>query len=135
MPSTGKGPDGASALGPVNTATGLTSEEAGRRLKQFGPNAVPDTTENPFRRAIVFGNQATTYAIRERRRLWSSCPSFWLGVSSVADILIASTLAVGGIFMTPLPVLVVAGTLAAAVVFAFVVDAAKRPVFGRLGIA
>jgi len=84
---------------------------------------------------IVFGNQATTYAIRERRRLWSSCPSFWLGVSSVADILIASTLAIGGIFMTPLPVIVVAGTLAAAVVFAFVVDAAKGQVFGRLGIA
>jgi H+-transporting ATPase len=84
---------------------------------------------------IVFGNQATTYAIRERRRLWSSCPSFWLGVSSVADIVIASTLALGGIFMTPLPVLVVAGTLAAAVVFAFVVDAAKGQVFRRLGIA
>jgi H+-transporting ATPase len=84
---------------------------------------------------IVFGNQATTYAIRERRRLWSSCPSFWLVVSSVVDILIASTLAIGGIFMTPLPVLVVAGTLAAAVVFAFLVDAAKGPVFGRLGIA
>ena len=45
---------------------------------------------------IVFGNQATTYAIRERRRLWSSRPSFWLGVSSVADILIASTLAICG---------------------------------------
>ena len=43
-PSIGKGPDVASASGPVNTATGLTSEEAGRRLKQFGPNAVPDTT-------------------------------------------------------------------------------------------
>ena len=39
---------------------------------------------------IVFGNQATTYAIRERRRLWSSRPSFWLVVSSVADILIAA---------------------------------------------
>jgi H+-transporting ATPase len=84
---------------------------------------------------IVFGNQATTYAIRERRRLWSSRPSFWLVVSSVADILIASTLAVCGILMTPLPVFVVAGTLAAAVVFALVVDAAKGPVFGRLGIA
>jgi H+-transporting ATPase len=56
-------------------------------------------------------------------------------VSSVADILIASTLAIGGIFMTPLPVFVVAATLAAAAVFALVVDAAKVPVFGRLGIA
>jgi H+-transporting ATPase len=83
---------------------------------------------------IVFGNQATTYAIRERRRLWSSRPSFWLVVSSAADILIASTLAIRGILMTPLPVFVVASTLAAAVVFALVVDAAKGPVFGRLGI-
>ena len=84
---------------------------------------------------IVFGNQAAIYAIRERRCLWSSCPSAWLVVSSVADILIASTLAICGIFMTPLPISVVTGTLAATVAFAFAVDAAKRPVFARLGIA
>ena len=84
---------------------------------------------------IVFGNQATTYANRERRRLWSSRPSFWLAISSVVDILIASTLAISGMGMTPLPLVVVAGTLAAAVVFALLVDAAKVPVFGRLGIA
>jgi hypothetical protein len=43
-------------------------------------------------------------------------------------------IAVFGIFMTPLSIFVVAGTLAVAVLFAFVVDAAKGPVFGRLGI-
>jgi H+-transporting ATPase len=84
---------------------------------------------------IVFGNQATTYVIRGRGWLWSTRPSPWLVVSSVADVLIASTLASFGIFMTALPIPVVAGTLAASLVFAFVVDAAKRPVFGRLGIA
>jgi H+-transporting ATPase len=84
---------------------------------------------------IVFGNQATTYANRERRRLWSSRPSSWLIASSVADLSIASTLALGGIFMTPVPIVVVAGMLAATVVFAFVVDAAKVPVYSRLGIA
>jgi len=52
MPSTGKGSDTASASEPVNTPTGLTSDEASRRLKQFGPNAVPDTTQNPFHRAL-----------------------------------------------------------------------------------
>ena len=36
--------------------------------------------------------------------------------------------------MTPLPVLVVAGTLAAAAAFAFVLDVVKVPVFARLGI-
>jgi len=84
---------------------------------------------------LVFGSQATIYAIRERRHLWGSRPSLWLAVSSVADILIASTLAVGGIAMKPLPPLVVAGTLGAAAVFAFVLDLVKVPVFARLGIA
>ena len=54
--------------------------------------------------------------------------------SSATDILISSTLAIAGIFMTPLPIFIVGSTLAAALVFAFVVDAAKGPVFRRLGI-
>jgi len=83
---------------------------------------------------IVFGNQATTYNNRERRRLWSSRPSFWLVASSVADLLIASTLAVGGIAMAPLPALMVIFMLAAAVVFAIVMDFVKVPVFHRLKI-
>jgi H+-transporting ATPase len=84
---------------------------------------------------LVFGSQATLYAIRERRHLWDSRPSLWLAVSSVADIAIASTLAVGGIAMMPLPALVVAGTLAAAVTFAFVLDFVKVAVFARLRIS
>jgi H+-transporting ATPase len=84
---------------------------------------------------IVFGNQATTYSNRDRRHLWSSRPSTWLTASSIADILIASTLAIAGIAMTPLPALIVAGTLAAAIVFAFLLDFMKVPVFRRLGIA
>jgi H+-transporting ATPase len=83
---------------------------------------------------IVFGNQATTYTNRERRRLWSSCPSRWLIGSSVVDVLIASTLATCGIAMTPLPILVVGGILVAAAVFAFLLDFAKVPVFKRLKI-
>ncbi|MGO9173171.1 MAG: HAD-IC family P-type ATPase [Rhodomicrobium sp.] len=84
---------------------------------------------------IVFGNQATTYTNRERRHLWSSRPSFWLVVSSLADIVIASTLALGGIAMAPLPALVVACTLVAAVAFAFILDLVKVPLFRRLAIA
>src|SRR6202034_3353282 len=83
---------------------------------------------------IVFGNQATTYTNRERRRLWSSRPSNWVLFSSVADLLIASTLAVGGIAMAPLPALVVGGTLAAAVAFAVLIDLVKVPVFQCLKI-
>jgi H+-transporting ATPase len=84
---------------------------------------------------IVFGNQATTYNNRERRQLWASRPSLWLAASSVVDIAIASTLAVGGIAMTRLPAWPVAATFAAAVIFAFLLDLIKVPVFARLGFA
>ena len=84
--------------------------------------------------AIVFGNQATTYTNRERRRIWSSCPSRWLIGSSVIDVLIASTLAACGIAMTNLPLVVVGGILLAAAAFAFALDFAKVPVFKRLKV-
>jgi H+-transporting ATPase len=83
---------------------------------------------------LVFGSQATLYAIRQRRHLWGARPSLWLAVSSVVDIAIASTLAIGGIAMTPLPVSLVAGTLAAAAVFAVILDLVKVATFRRLRI-
>src|SRR3984885_5623533 len=84
---------------------------------------------------IVFGNQATMYTNRERRHLWSSRPSIWVIISSSADLLIASALAVGGTAMTPLLAWTVAGTLAAAAVFAVILDLLKVPAFLRLGIS
>ncbi|HXN85902.1 MAG TPA: HAD-IC family P-type ATPase [Candidatus Binataceae bacterium] len=84
--------------------------------------------------AIVFGNEASLYAIRARQRLWST-PSRWLVLSSIADVVIASTLAAYGVWMTALPVTIVAGTLTAAVAFAFVADVAKFPILKRLTIA
>jgi H+-transporting ATPase len=83
--------------------------------------------------AVVFGNQASLYAIRDRQSLWST-PSRWLVLASVADVTIASTLATCGIAMTALPLILVVGTLAAAIAFAFVVDLAKFPVLSRLRI-
>ncbi len=84
--------------------------------------------------ALVFASEATLYAIRDRHRLWSR-PSHWLVLSSVGDLLIIATLAIGGIAMTALPMFVVAGTLAAAIAFGFVLDVVKLPVFSRLRIA
>ena len=68
--------------------------------------------------ALVFSSQATIYAIRGRRHLWGPRPGLWVAVSSAADVAIASTFAIAGIFMTPLPASVVGGALAAAAVFA-----------------
>jgi H+-transporting ATPase len=84
---------------------------------------------------IVFGNQATTYTNRTRQRLWSTRPSSWLLLSSMVDLSIASTMASRGIAMAPLPLLVMGGTLVGAVVFAFMVDVVKVPVYRRLRIA
>jgi H+-transporting ATPase len=83
---------------------------------------------------IVFGNQATNYTNRERQRMGSCRPSRWLVGSSVVDLLIASTLAILGIAMAPVPGVVVGGTFLAAAAFAFALDFAKVPVFKRLGI-
>ena len=85
--------------------------------------------------AIVYGSQATIYAIRARRHLWGLRPTVWMVLSSVADLLIISTLAIGGIAMAPLPVSVVAGEFAAAVIFGLILDGVKIPVFARLGIS
>lgn len=85
--------------------------------------------------ALVFGSQSMIYAIRERGRLWRSRPSVRLLASSAADILIAAALAIMGLAMTPLPPLVVGGTLLAAIALALILDLVKVPVFARCGIA
>jgi H+-transporting ATPase len=85
--------------------------------------------------AVVFGSQAMIYAIRGHPHLWSIRPSLLLAGSTVFDVAIACGLAVVGIAMVPLSASVVAATLAAACVFAVVLDIVKWPVFARLGIA
>jgi H+-transporting ATPase len=84
---------------------------------------------------LVFSGQSVLYVVRERRRLWSSRPSLWLMLSSVVDVGIIATLAVGGILMTALPVSTVAATMAAAVAFAFAIDIVKAAIFARLRMA
>jgi H+-transporting ATPase len=85
--------------------------------------------------AIVYGSQATIYAIRARRHMWGQSPTVWMIMSSLADLLIISTLATCGIAMAPLPVAVVAGEFAGAVAFGLILDGVKIPVFARLGIS
>ena len=85
--------------------------------------------------AIVFGSQATIYALRGRRHLWGLRPTIWLVMSSIADILIISTLATLGVAMASIPVSVVACEFAAAIAFFSILDVVKIPVFSRLGIS
>jgi H+-transporting ATPase len=85
--------------------------------------------------AIVYGSQATIYAIRERRHLWGLRPTVWLVMSSIADLLIISTLATRGIAMAPLPMSVVACEFAAAIIFFLIMDTVKIPIFARFGLS
>jgi H+-transporting ATPase len=84
--------------------------------------------------ALVFGGEATLYALRARRHLWSSPSGGWIIAATIADITIISTLALQGIAMHPLPLSVVASMLAVAAVFALVLDLVKYPVFLALKI-
>jgi H+-transporting ATPase len=56
-------------------------------------------------------------------------------LSSVADVLIISTLAVYGVAMAPLPLAVVACEFTAAIAFGAVLDVVKVPLFARLSIS
>ena len=85
--------------------------------------------------AMVIDAQATVYAIRDRRRLWSSRPSVWVIASSVLDIGLGVLVALTGWLTPPLGVGLVVGLIAAAAAFTFVLDAVKAPMFRRLGIA
>jgi len=84
--------------------------------------------------ALVFGGEGTLYALRERQHLWNSRPGRWVVIASMADFLIISTLAIRGLAMHALPVAVVLSVFAAAILFAFLMDMAKVPVFRKLQI-
>ena len=84
---------------------------------------------------LVVSGQAVFYVARERRHFWSSVPGRWLLLSSAFDLSIIALLAVNGVLMTALPLSVVLSLGAAAIVFAFVLDAVKVALFHRLDIA
>jgi H+-transporting ATPase len=85
--------------------------------------------------AIVYGSQATIYAIRDRHHFWGLRPTLWLFLSSIVDLLIISVLALRGIAMTPIPLVVLSYELGAAIVFGLILCGVKIPVFDRLRVS
>jgi H+-transporting ATPase len=84
---------------------------------------------------LVFGAQATIYAVRGRQSLRGPRPSLALVESSIGDILIISMLAAYGILMNPLPIGTVGGVFLAALAFGLVLNVVKIPIFRSLQIA
>jgi len=99
---------------------------------KFGLNLGIDALRTLAFIVLVFGGQATIYAIRDRRHLWGARPSLALALSSATDVVFASTLAVGGFAMTRLPASLVAATLAAAALFSLVLGLVKVPLIAHL---
>jgi H+-transporting ATPase len=119
------------ALGFCDLAFCIASLCIGRFVLGMGTNALQTLTVI----TLVFSGQAVFYISRERRHLWSSRPGSWLIASSILDIGLFSTLALGGFLMAPLPLAVVAGVFGAAIVLAFCLDTVKVLLFRRLAIA
>jgi H+-transporting ATPase len=84
---------------------------------------------------LVFSGQAVFYVARERQHLWNSRPGKWLIISSAVDLTLISLLSVNGVLMRPLALAIVAGLLAAAVIFSLLLDLLKVALFRRLRIA
>ncbi len=80
---------------------------------------------------LTLNGQAVFYVVRERRRLWSSRPGLLVIVSSILDLSIIGTLALGGILMAPLAPAIVAGIAAAAAVLALMMDQVKVWLFSH----
>ncbi len=83
---------------------------------------------------LVFTNQASIHVLRTNGRPWSFAPGRWMALASLGDIAIVSLLATLGWLMAPLPTGLVAGLIAIVIVFALVLDQAKRFVFPRFAI-
>jgi len=94
----------------------------------------PDRMQTLTFLMFVFAGQALVYVLRERGFLWNSRPSLVMMLFSAGDIVLVSGLAVFGILMRPLPLEIVLGLFAAAVVFAFVIDQVKVLLFRHLRV-
>ena len=84
---------------------------------------------------LVCSSQAIFYVVRDRRRLWSSRPSGWVVLSSVADVSLIAVLAGTGTLMHSLPWSLIGMILVASIAFAVLLDSVKAVAFARLRIA
>lgn len=84
---------------------------------------------------LVCSSQATFYVVRDRKRLWSSRPSRWVLLSSVADVSIIALFAGCGFLMHTLSWSIIGMVVMAAALFAMLLDGVKALVFAGLKLA
>ncbi|MCB5946034.1 HAD-IC family P-type ATPase [Acidocella sp. KAb 2-4] len=77
---------------------------------------------------LMLAIQASVYVIREERWFWSSAPSIWLAVATVATVAFSLFVAGFGILMAPLSWNILGITIASVFLFTFLLDLLKRTV-------
>jgi len=83
---------------------------------------------------LALAGQANIYVLRERRHFWMSRPAPVMMLASGCDVVVVTILALGGILMTRLPAVEIAGIWLGTVAFAFSFDMLKLIVRARLRI-
>ncbi|HEV2334746.1 MAG TPA: HAD-IC family P-type ATPase [Stellaceae bacterium] len=103
---------------------------AGWFVLRFNPGAMRTLTLLTF----VMAGQASVYGLRERLPLWRSRPAPVMLFATIVDLVIVTSLAIGGVLMVPLAPAIPGTLLAATLGFAFAFDGVKRVVFARLQV-
>jgi len=83
---------------------------------------------------LMFTNQANIYVLRTDGRLWSFAPGRWMALASATDLAAVGVMAGVGLLMAALPWTLIGALIAAVVVFALLLDQAKRLVFELFAI-
>lgn len=99
----------------------------GREVFHLTPDALNTLTFI----ALVFSGQANVYLVRERDHFWHSRPGRAMMIASLADIVVVSLLATLGILMTRIPFVLLLLMIVATVLFTFLIDFVKVPLFRK----
>ena len=83
---------------------------------------------------LVFAGQGNVYVLREHGRLWSSRPAPIMLLASLCDVLLVTSLAAGGVLMSPLRITVIVLLAATTIVFTLAMNSIKLAVYARLRI-
>lgn len=83
---------------------------------------------------LVFTNQACIYVLRGDGRLWSFAPGRWMVIASGCDLIAVALCARFGVLMAALPWGLIAVQLGAVILFAMILDQAKRYIFPYFAI-
>lgn len=83
---------------------------------------------------LVLSGQLTVYLVREPHAFWHSRPSRWLLLSSIADIVIVSLLAIQGWLMAAIPPVLVAALLGLGLIYLLGADVVKVRLFRSLRV-